>query len=83
MKRTLINLYVPAIQERYDLSIPTGMTIREVTKLLGEGISELSNERYQHSSLRMLTLKKPSVLLHPDKTLEDYGIADGSQLILF
>lgn len=83
MKRILVCLYVPAIQEQYDLSIPTGMTVIEITKLLSEGVSELSNGHYQRSDLEMLTLKNPDILLHPDKTLEDYGIEDGSQLILF
>lgn len=83
MKKTLIGLSVPAIQEQFDLLVPVNIDVAELIKLLVDGVSELCNGHYAPSDLCLLTMKNPDMLLQPDKTLADYGVADGSQLVLF
>ncbi len=83
MKKTLVGLSVPAIQEQFDLFVPVNMDITELVKLLVEGVGELYSGHYIPSEMNLLTMKEPDLLLQPGKTLEDYGAADGTQLVLF
>lgn len=83
MKKTLVGLSVPAIQEQFDLFVPVNMDIAELVKLLVEGVGELYSGHYIPSEMNLLTMKEPDLLLQPGKTLEDYGAADGTQLVLF
>ncbi len=83
MKKTLVGLSVPAIQEQFDLFVPVNMDIAELIKLLVEGAGELCSGHYTPSEMSLLTMKEPDLLLQPGKTLADYGVADGTQLVLF
>lgn len=83
MKKILIGLRVPAIQERFDLFVPVNMDVADLTELLVQGIDELCSGHYIPSEMSLLTIKEPDLLLQPGKTLEDYGAADGTQLVLF
>ena len=83
MKKILIGLYVPAAQEHFDLLAPPDLKIEQLTKLLIEGVAELCNGKYAPSQKGMLTQRNPDILLHPERTLSDYEIEDGAQLVLF
>ena len=83
MGTKLIGLYVPAVQERFDLFVPTDLEISALTELLAQGVCELCKGRYLMSHQEMLTMREPDMLLHPQRTLGDYGVCDGAQLILF
>lgn len=83
MQKALVGLSVPAIQEQFDLLVPVNMDIAELMKLLVEGVKELCSGHYTPSEMGLLTMKEPDLLLQPGKTLEDYGAADGTQLVLF
>lgn len=83
MRKTLIGLYVPAVQEHFDLLVPPDLEIGSLTGLLMNGVTELCGGRYTPSEKGMLTLRDPEMLLHPERTLADYGIEDGAQLALF
>ena len=83
MKKILIGLSIPAIQEQFDLFVPVNMDVAELIKLLVQGVGELCNGHYIPSEMGLLTMKEPDLLLQPGKTLEDYGAADGTQLVMF
>lgn len=82
MEKILIGLYVPAAQERFDIFVPEDLGISVLSKMLAEGVVDLCNGRYNYSGHEMLMLKNPDLLLNPAKTMADYGIKDGSQLVL-
>lgn len=82
MGKILVGLSVPAINWRSDLFVPTEVPIALLTKVLAKGVADLSDGRYSVSDRELLTLREPSLLLHPDKCLQDYGMQDGAQLIL-
>ena len=44
-----INLSVPAIEESYDVLIPSFMTVGELTPMLAKAVEELSNNSYVSS----------------------------------
>jgi len=82
MEKRLIGLYVPAVQERFDLLVPVNLDIASLTGLLVNGVEELCEGRYAPSHLEWLSMRYPDVLLRPEMTLADYGVEDGAQLVL-
>lgn len=83
MRKTLVGLYVPAAQRHFDLLAPSDLEIGVLTELMLRGVAELCEGWYTRSKTGMLTLREPELLLHPERTLADYGIEDGAQLVLF
>lgn len=82
MEKRLIGLYVPAVQERFDLLVPMDLDIAVLTKLLVNGVEEICEGRYAPSHQEMLSMRYPDILLHSGKTLADYGVEDGAQFVL-
>lgn len=82
MDKILIKLQVPAVQGRFDLFVPRALEISTLTKIIAEGVEDLCNGRYVSSHEEMLNQKDPDRLFDPQKTLLDYGVTDGSVLVL-
>ena len=78
----MIGLFIPAAQERFDVFAPTDLEIASLTRLLADGAAELCSGRFCCSNQEMLVRKDPDTLLDPAKTLADYGIEDGTQIVL-
>ena len=83
MDKILIGLSVPSIEEHFDLFVPANLPIGQLSKLLTDGLAQMTNGYFQSSGRELLCLKDPNRLLAEDMTLEDYGIFNGDQLILF
>lgn len=82
MDKILVNLYIPSVQEHYDLFVPVDMEISGLIVLLAEGVFELSSNRYGISGKEQLILRGEELPLNPAHTLEDYGVQDGAELVL-
>ena len=82
MEKKLIGLYVPAVQERFDLLVPVDVKVSVLAGLLADGVSELCRGRFVPSRQETLSLRQSSLPLHPDRTLAEYGVEDGTQMIL-
>lgn len=82
MDKKLVSLYVPAVQERFDLMVPMELEIGMLTSLLTDGVRELCKGRFAPSGQETLSLRQSTALLDPGRTLSDYGVEDGAQLVL-
>lgn len=82
MNKVLVEVCVPATGDCFDTFVPTDVPIEGVTKVLADGVAELTDGKYVLSGWEQLCLKEPSGLLDPSLTLQDYGIKDGTQLYL-
>ena len=82
MEHIIIQLYVPAIGENFDLKIPLSMMILELVKLLGQAVETLSNGRYCASGTEILCLKNKEQILDYDQTPQDYGMQNGDLLMM-
>lgn len=82
MDDLLLNLEIPSLQESFDIFAPAELKIGQLAEILANGISDLTNGRYSISGREMLMLRKPDVLLNPEKSLKDYNIREGSILML-
>lgn len=77
-----INLLVPAIGKDFDVLIPDFVKIAELTPLLSQAVSELSNHEYVSSHQELLCHRELNLLLSQDKTFDDYQIQNGDHIYL-
>ena len=82
MNRVLVELYVPAIGEHFDMFVPTDVPIQKLNKIIASGVAELTNGIYIVSNEEQLCTKEPCGVLNPMLTLQDYGANDGEQIYL-
>lgn len=82
MNKVLIEIYVPAIYEYFDIFAPIDVPVKDLQKIIADGITEITNEKYIASGNEQLCLKEPAGLLNPSLTLQDYDIKDGTQICL-
>ena len=80
--KILVNLYVPAIGEGYDILVPNFMKIRSVVSLIAGTVENLSDHLYVSSGEECLCSAEKNILLRPNATLEKYGIQNGDHLIM-
>lgn len=82
MEKILVSLFVPSVQEKYDLFVPADLEIGTLSSVLANGVHDLCNGRYCVSEKEMLLRTSPDAVLNPNKTLSEYDINDGTGLIL-
>lgn len=82
MTKYLVDVYVPAIDTHYDVWLPAGKTIIEVTQLLKTMIPSLSEDSYRGSEETLLIDALSGNYLNPQGTIYDVGIRNASKLIL-
>ena len=80
--KILINVYVPAIEMKYDILVPNFLRIRNITALIAETVENLSNHIYISSGAECLCSADKNILLRPNATLEQYGIQNGDHLVM-
>ena len=64
--------------EPVDLEIPTKLRVDDLEEKILESLIEMDYERF--GSVKKINLNCGGKALEPDKTLEEYGIWDGSRL---
>lgn len=82
MNKVLIELFIPAIGDHVDVLVPLDISILDLTKVIIDGIVELTNGMYVPSNGENLCMKEPLGILNPMLSLFDYGVIDGAQLYL-
>ncbi len=81
MDKVLIDLYVPSLNEHYDVYLPISRKIYEVEKLLSKMIEELSYERYKNSE-SLLCYYDTGKIINSNLRVIDCEIATGTRLML-
>ena len=82
MNKVLVELFIPAIADHVDVFVPVDIPIQDLTKVIIDGIVELTNGMYVPSHGEHLCMKEPTGILNPMLSLFDYGVIDGAQLYL-
>lgn len=82
MNKVLLEIFVPAIGDHFDMFAPVDVPIRELNGIVASGIAEITNGKYVVSKEERLCRKEPVSILNPALTLQDYNIHDGAQLYL-
>ena len=82
MEKILIKVIIPAVEEEMDAFVPADEPVEKVAALLSEGVKELTGGRFEYGERQMLLLADTEQVINPEATLYDYGIGDGSTLML-
>ena len=81
--KILVRLYVPKIEEQYDLMIPLNKQIYVVIQLLVKAVNELCGGYYTPSKMPMLYDKITAKAYDVNLTVIESSLRNGSEIILF
>ncbi len=82
MKKYLVDVFVPSIENHYNAYLPSTRKVREVTQLLVKLAGSLTDGGYQATEKTMLLWADSGSRLDPELTVEEAGIRNSSHLIL-
>ena len=82
MNKILVNVYVPILNRSYDIFIPSGSQIFEVTGLMKRAIYELSEGQFMPSADTLLAFRKTGEILDHNRTATELSIGNGAKLML-
>ena len=82
MSRVLVKLYVPIIEEKYDIWLPTNKKIYNIIISLTKAVNELSMGYYTPIKSQMLYNKLSSTPYDVNITVKESDIRNGTELIL-
>ena len=82
MDKVLVKVYVPMLEENYDVWIPLNKKIYEVIGLLVNAISDLNNQIYYPTKIPNLYDKLTGEEYNVNVILKDTNIRNGTEVIL-
>lgn len=82
MNKVLVKVYVPVIEEQYDILIPVNRRIYNVIKLITKAINELSSGYYMPTQKPKLYDKITAIAYDENISIRDSNIRNGTELIL-
>lgn len=82
MEKVLVKLYVPTIEQEFDIKIPLGRNIGSTILLLLKGIKEISKIDYQPNTIPVLYNKNTGNPYDYNIVINDTDIKNGTELIL-
>lgn len=82
MQQLLILVYLPTLQQFFEIRVPAAMNCLLAAHLAAKAIAPLSNQTYAPSHSSLLAWKETGRLLESNKTMTEAGVKNGSRLIL-
>ena len=82
MNKILVNVYVPLLGVSYDMMIPVGLQIFEVTELIVRAVAELSEGRFAPNSQSTLSYRADGRVLERNKSALELGLCNSEHLML-
>ncbi|MEG0826302.1 MAG: hypothetical protein RR404_02400 [Bacilli bacterium] len=82
MNKLLVIVYVPILEQHFDVFIPINKKINDILKLLSKTIYQLSNETFEVSGNLNLINKKTGNYYDLNIVVIDTDIKNGTELIL-
>ena len=80
--KALVEIFVPAAGERYDVYIPLDVRMSEVLQLVSKALSDLSGGRYQAARDAVLCDADSGIIYNINMEVAELGIRNGSRLLL-
>ena len=82
MNKVLVKLYVPSIEEQYDIWLPINKKVYKVIELLMKAIYEFSGGYYTPTSVPMLYDRVTAKVYDVNITVKDNDIKNGTEIVL-
>ena len=82
MEKVLVEVYVPAIGETYDVFMPLKSQMYDVLELLKKAVSEHSAGRFVTTNETAVCYRENGGIINVNMTVYELGIRNGSKLML-
>ena len=82
MEKVLVEVYVPILSRSFDLFVPRTLPIHQVTALLKQAVSDLSDRGVLFDEQTVLCYRKDGVIIDVNKSVGELGIYHGTKLML-
>ncbi|WP_449537778.1 methyltransferase [Ferdinandcohnia sp. Marseille-Q9671] len=82
MDKVLVEVYIPAAGETYDVFIPVKSKLYEVTFLLANTMTELSNGSFLATDTTIVCDYETGTIFDINQTVEELGFINGKKLML-
>lgn len=82
MNKILVKLYVPMIEEQYDVWIPINKKTYRVIKLLTKAVSEFRGAVYKSKNIPLLYDKITAQPYNINLSIKENNIKNGTEIIL-
>ena len=82
MNKVLVKLYVPTIEQQYDIWLPLNRRIHNIISLLVKAINEFCGGYYKPTEMPMLYDKITARIYNVNLTVKESSIRNGQELIL-
>ena len=80
--KVLVEIFVPASGESYDVFIPLESRMSEVVELVSEAIGELTGGRYLGTRDSLLCDRESGMIYNMNMAVAELGIENGTRLML-
>lgn len=82
MNKILVILHVPALNEQFEVLLPSFLTVEKTIQLLTEALSDLSQKRFVKSANTLLCVAGGRAPLSFVSTICECGIQQGDHLYM-
>lgn len=82
MNKILVCVYVPLIEQEFDIFIPINRKIGLIKKIIANSIIELTNNSYRINGFIKLSNKKTNHVYNDDEFVVNTDIRNGTKLVL-
>ena len=82
MNKVLVKLYIPLIEEQYDVLIPLNRTIYSVINLLVKALDEFTGGYYKPNKMPKLYNKITAIDYDMNLKVKETEIRNGTEIIL-
>lgn len=80
--KALVEIFVPAAAQKYDVYIPLESKMCDVTKMVAAALSELSDGKYKATGEAILCNADTGIIYNINMEIAELGIRTGSRLML-
>ncbi len=80
--KALVEIFVPAAAQKYDVYIPLESKMSEVVRLVAAALSDLSDGKYKASADAILCDADTGMIYNINVEVAELGIRTGSRLML-
>lgn len=82
MNKVLVEIFLPATGESFDVYIPLESQMSEVLSLVSSLLSDLSHGKYKANHTAVLCDAKTGIIYNINMAVAELGIMNGSKLML-
>lgn len=82
MDKVLIEIYVPVLEETYDMFIPLSSPMHEVLELVKKAVVELSDGRFYADGSTAICHREDGTIININMSVYELEIKNGSKLML-